>query len=152
MLERWDRLSPNEPRLTSCGKAFLGSSHGPDQGLSPCPFLPSALGLMSRPRSPHLFSAPLWYPVWDAGRLRTCYLGLRLVHPRASWDSVASHSQTPTQGHVESVWQSSVSTCPEHRNSGRKRVFSHSLYSPTPTAPPHKRNLRESKKEKQTYC
>ena len=39
--------------------------------------------------------------------LRIWYLGLPLVHPLPSWDSVDFHSQTPTQGHVESVRQSS---------------------------------------------
>ena len=42
MLERWDRLSPNEQRLSFCRKAILHSSHRPDQGLLPAWEPPSA--------------------------------------------------------------------------------------------------------------
>ena len=67
-------------------------------------------------------------------RLRTWYLRLPLVHHLPSWGTVASHSQTLTRGQVESMWQSSRSACPEHRNPGRMRVFLPYPLSPTPTA------------------
>ena len=76
---------PKEPRLTSCWKAFLHSSHGPDQilshmgitqrPLSPCPLLFYALELTKLPPGPLFFliystaSSSLGCP-----RLRTCYL------------------------------------------------------------------------------
>ena len=51
----------------------------------------------------------------------------------AGW--VCSFPQPDIQpGRMESILQSSVSTGPEHQNSGGTRVFSHSLYSPIPTA------------------
>ena len=87
MLEGWDKLSPNEPRLTSLQKAIL--CHGPDQGLSrenhPAPPLP----LPSPPfiprakcHSPGFYSGLSSSTVSSVGcwRLRTWYLGLPLVH------------------------------------------------------------------------
>ena len=96
------------PRLTSRQKAFL---HGPDQGvspkweppsaLSPCPLLPSALG-------PSFCSALLWCPA-VSGMPQTENLLPRTAPCGPEWlaGSVASHSQTPTPGRVESEWLSS---------------------------------------------
>jgi hypothetical protein len=42
-------------------------------------------------------------------------------HPDINW------------GHMEIVWQPSVSACPELWNPGGTWVFSHSLHSPMPT-------------------
>ena len=71
MLERWDRLSPKELHLTSHWKAFLCSSHGLDQGLSPtwepssalspCPLLPSPPGPSAAPGS--LFCSQLLHHI-----------------------------------------------------------------------------------------
>jgi hypothetical protein len=113
VLERWDRLSPNEQRLTSHQKAFLHSSHGTRDShpcrnhpahLSPCPLLPLAPGLTSGPLGPPFVLSSSTVSSMGCQRPRTCYLGLLLV--QLSWDFMASHSQTPTQGHVESMQQS----------------------------------------------
>jgi hypothetical protein len=147
VLERWNRLSSNELCLTSCRKAFLSSSHRPDQGLLPTweppstplslySLLPLTLGLTYLHPTPHPLphSVLSFFKVSGMLRMRTCYLRLPLVHHPPSRAPVASHSQTPTQSHVESMWQSSQSTCPEHWNSAGMWVFSQPLYSPTPTA------------------
>ena len=71
VIEQWDRLSPNEPCLTSHQKAFLGSNHRPDQGLLPvweppsAPSLPAISSLW--PLGPHfvLSSSTVTSNVWD---------------------------------------------------------------------------------------
>ena len=123
-------LRSPHPKEPSRQKVFLGCSHILDQGLSPalgpsstplspCPLLPSALGLISPdPGDLILFSTLLWCPsvygMPEAGNLvprpAPCPSPPEL-------GSMASHSQTPTWGHVESVWQSSLSACPECGNS-----------------------------------
>ena len=87
----------------------MGTTQRPLSLPSP-PFRPGAL---------ILFSALLWMTQTETLLPRTA--------PRLEWlaGSVASHSQTPTLGRVESEWQ---------QNSGGTQVFSHSLYSPMPTA------------------
>ena len=120
MLEQWDRRSPNKPRLASQQKAFLLSSHGPDQGLSPTweppstpsppafsSLWPSDDGVAPPPRGPPICSQLFRGVQRCLGcmRLRTCCLGLPLVHPPPSWGSVASYSQTPTPFHMESMQQ-----------------------------------------------
>ena len=52
----------------------------------------------------------------------------------ASWDSVASHNQTPTLGQVKSVRQSPTSAQPENQNAGGTWVSSLSLYFPYSTS------------------
>jgi hypothetical protein len=125
VLERWDRLSPNEQRLTFCRKAILHSSHRPDQGLlacvgtnkrpRPCPFLPSVLGSVLRGWAGGGHSVLSFSAVSNVGcqRLGTWCLGLSLVHHQLSWDSMASHSQIPTQGLMESMRQSSCVCLPK---------------------------------------
>jgi hypothetical protein len=54
--------------------------------------------------------------------------------PPADWIHSFTHPDTH-RGLMERVCQSSVSTCPEHWNSGETRVLSHTLYSPTPADP-----------------
>jgi hypothetical protein len=74
-------------------------------------------------------------------RLRTCYLWPPWDPETSDWPlsthcglgSMASHSQTPTWGCVESLRLSSISAHPEHQNLGGIQVFSHSPYSPRPT-------------------
>jgi hypothetical protein len=116
VLGRWKRLSSNELLLTSHQKAFLCSSHRLDQRLTPAWEPPSS------PSPPDLSSFPLWGQVSPWGRysvlsssaissmgcqrLRTWYGGCPLSNP-CHVGSVASHRQMPTQGHVESIWQSS---------------------------------------------
>ena len=124
--------------------------------LSPCPLLPLAPGLTDRaaPRGPILFSALLRCPVVSGmpetenllslASMRPRDLDLPLVHPLWA-GSIASHSQTPTQGRMESVQQSSASACPEHRNSGGMWVFSYSLYSSISTVPQNSRTPKEIK-------
>jgi hypothetical protein len=90
---------PKEPRLTSCWKAFLHSSHGPDQRFS------SAWESPIAPSPPALSSFMPWgWPSCLQGlhfvlsystasiRLRTCYL----------W---------PPRGTVTSDWSLSTSPC-----------------------------------------
>jgi hypothetical protein len=85
--------------------------------------------------SPILFSALPQCPV-VSGMPETENLLPRTAPcpPPGRLGSVASHSQTPTPGCVEIVQQSSCVCPPEHRNSGGIQVFSHSLYSPMPSA------------------
>ena len=148
MLERWDRLSPKELCLTSCWKAFLRSSPRPVGAgtalhpLSPCFSLPfSPRDDRAAPGAPILFSAlprcpavsgmPETENLLSLASARPRDLGLPLFHPPppppARWGSVASHSQTPTRGHVESMWQSSCFHLPRAGHG----------FSPTPFIPPH---------------
>ena len=84
-----------------------------------------------------LFSALLQCPaVSGMPEAENLVPGVAPCPPPTELGSVASHSQTPTWGRVESVQQSfHTSACPEHQNSGRTQIFSHSPYSSTPTTP-----------------
>jgi hypothetical protein len=86
VLERWDRLSPKEPCLTSCLKAFLCSSHEltKDSPLWKPPSAPSLFALPSL-RTWGWWSCPPGPPFCSqlflgvqlclgCPRLRTCYL------------------------------------------------------------------------------
>jgi hypothetical protein len=84
VLGRWDRLSSNEPLLTSCQKAFLRPSHRPClHGNHPVPFPPPSL--ISGSLVPHWgpYSVLRSSSLSSVGcrRLRTWYLGLPFVHP-----------------------------------------------------------------------
>ena len=66
--------------------------------------------------------------------VRPSDLGLSLVYPPLA-GSVASHSQTPTQGRVVRVMQSSHIHLPRAPELWQDEgFFSHSLYSPMPGA------------------
>ena len=97
--------------------------------------LPSPAFAPSHPWRPHLFSAllrclavsgisetenlvPKTAPCPPPTELRSTGFLQPDTHPRASWKGCGSPS---------------VSTHPEHRNSGGTRVFSNSHYSPVPT-------------------
>jgi hypothetical protein len=145
-----ERLSPKEPpagrpsRSPATDRTKDSRLHGNHPApLSPCSLLPSALGLTEPPlgppfcsqvfcgiqrclRCPKLRTCYLW-PLWGP-ETSDCPLSTSPWTPRTG--SIASHSQTPTWGHVESVWESS--THPDHWSSGGTWVFSHSLYSPMP--------------------
>ena len=71
-----------------------------------CPLLPSAPGLMSHPRALILVSAPpcIQRRMQDPGNLVP---RAAPCPPPAKLESVASHSQTPTRGRVESMRQTS---------------------------------------------
>ena len=85
-----------------------------------------------------MVSSGIWEPETEnlvsLGSMKPRDLRLSLVHHYPGLGSMSSHSQTSTQGHVESVWQSSTSARLVHWNSGGMRVFSPSLYSPMLTA------------------
>ena len=120
MLERWDRLSPNEPHLISHQKAILCSSQRPDQGLSPV-WEPS-----STPSLPALSSLPPWGRVPPQGpysvlsssavssvgcqRLRTWYQGLPLVHHPPC--GVSDLTQTNTHPGLHGKHEQSSLVCP----------------------------------------
>jgi hypothetical protein len=100
-------------------KAFLRSSHGLDQRLSPEETTqhPSSAALSSLqswgwlncPHRPHsVLSSSEMSEVSSlrCPRLRPWYLGLPLFHHPLSWGLVASHSQTHTWDHVERVQHS----------------------------------------------
>ena len=53
-------------------------------------------GCPSHPWGPHSVLSNSEVSSVECQRLRTCYLGLPLVHPPPSWGPVASHSQTHT--------------------------------------------------------
>jgi hypothetical protein len=84
--------------------AHVGATQCP---LSPCPLLPSSPGLTEPTRAPILFSGLPQYPLLS-GMPETENLLLRIAPCPCleSWDSMASHSQTPTRGHVERGRQS----------------------------------------------
>jgi hypothetical protein len=93
--------------------------------VSPCPLIPSAPELTKTPlRLP--FCSQLFHGVQRfTGMPKT-----ENLLPRdapcpitASWDSVASHNQTPTPGQVN------PHSNPEHPNAGGTWMFSLSLYS-----------------------
>jgi hypothetical protein len=155
MLERWSRLSSKEPSLTSCRKAFLHSSHGPDQGLSPtweqprasCPLPSSPFGPGADRAAlgvPTVFSALPQCPVtsWDVQELESVISGLH--DAQRPWiapspplsPGLGFHGLPLPDAHLgpcgEFV-QSQASPHPEHWNSGRMWLLSHLLYSPTPT-------------------
>jgi hypothetical protein len=127
-----DGIGPNKLCLTSSWKAFLCSSHGLDQGLpptweltnalSPCPLLPLALAPGALIQFSALPQCPSVYGMPGAGnpvpRTAPC-------PPPAELGSMASHNQPPTRHCVESMRQSSMSTWPEHWNSGGTWIFSH---------------------------
>jgi hypothetical protein len=82
----------------------VGTTHCP---CSPCHLCPSALGMTQLPLiCSQLFCGSVQ---WWLGcpRLRTCCLGLPLVHPRLRRGPVPSHSQTPTRSCMESLRLSS---------------------------------------------
>ena len=149
MLEQWDRLSPNEPS-NLLSEAFLCSSHGPDQGLSPlwephsaslspCPLLPSALGLTEPPLGSPFCSQQFLGVQRCLGcpRLRTWCLGLPIVHHTPSWGQGLHIARQPPGATWKACSNPSASAGPEHQNSGGTRVFSHSLFPPCSL--PHRR-------------
>jgi hypothetical protein len=106
MLERWNRLSPKEPHLTSCQKAFLCSSHRPDQGLSPLWEPPSALSPVLSFLQPRSWPSHQGLPVCSqllhgiqCGMPEAGNLVPRTVPcpPPTEMRSMASHSQTRTR-------------------------------------------------------
>jgi hypothetical protein len=114
VLEWWDKLSTKEQSLTSRWKAFLCSSHGLEQGLSPAWEPPSAPSPFFHPRmneppqGPHfvLSSSTVSSGMWDSWDWETVISGLceaqrpwTYPHPTPppQTGSVASHSQTPTR-------------------------------------------------------
>jgi hypothetical protein len=136
--EWWDRLSPNQLRLTSYQNAILCSSHGPDQRLLPmwepssapltCPLLPSSPG-PSAIVGP-LFCSQLLRHIQRRGYI---YMGLPLVHHPLC--EVSGLTQPDIWGREETVRSPPTSAHPEHWNAGRTRVLSHFPLSPTPMAP-----------------
>ena len=151
MLEQWDRLSPNEPS-NLLSEAFLCSSHGPDQGLSPlwephsaslspCPLLPSALGLTEPPLGSPFCSQQFLGVQRCLGcpRLRTWCLGLPIVHHTPSWGQGLHIARQPPGATWKACSNPSASAGPEHQNSGGTRVFSHSLFPPMLPAPQESR-------------
>ena len=142
MLERWDGLSPKELHLTSHQKAILCSSHRPDQGLSPL-WEPSSAAspptvssfhprVQVLPQGPYSVLSSSAISSVGCQRLRTWYLGLPLVHhPPCGVSGLTQPDAHPgPSGKCPAALPASA--CPEHWNSGRTWVFSHSLYSPCP--------------------
>jgi hypothetical protein len=84
-----------------------------------------------------LSSSEVFGGVWDARDWEPVISGLcevqrprtALVHAPKGWGPWLPTARHPSSS-VESVRHSSVSACPEQRNSGGTWVFSHSLYSP----------------------
>ena len=115
------------------------------------PFSPRA-GQAS-PRVPILFSALLLCPslsgmpgtenLLSLASVRPKDQGLPLVHPPRA-GSTARH---PPGASWKVCGQSSKSTCPEHGNSGRARVFSHSLYCPHAHCRAEQHTLETQRKE-----
>ena len=112
MLERWDRLSPNQPSLTSfrrpsCAAATewtKDSRHYPEPGLSlPCPFLPSSQGrvpplgpysvLCSSACRGHAPTSPCPKPQ-SPGSFSACH-DAYIPHGRPSGDANAAHPPPP---------------------------------------------------------
>jgi hypothetical protein len=127
----------NEPHLTSHEPDRTKDSHLCVNHLVPPP--PPVLsslwpwGWPSCPWSPLLFSALPRCPA-VSGMPETDNLVPKTAPCPPPAELVSSHSQAPTHGpptHVEIVRQSSASACPEHQNSGRMQVFSHSLFPHT---------------------
>ena len=148
MLERWDRLSPNEPCLTSHQKVFLHSSHRLDQellpvweppstSLFPCPLLPLAPGMTELPLAPP-FHSQLFCGVhrcMGCPKLGTWCLGLPLVHHPPSWGPWLHTARHSPRAAWKACGSPPSSAHPEHRNSDGTRALSHSPLPPTPTAP-----------------
>jgi hypothetical protein len=146
VLGGWDRLSSNELLLTSLQKslpvlqprtrlktlACVGTTQRP---LSPSTLSPYLHSLVP-PRGP--YSVPSSSAVSSMGcqRLRTWYWELPLVHPPTMWGSVALHRQMPTQGHVESIQQSSHVHLPRAQELWPVTGSLPTPSSPTPTPPP----------------
>jgi hypothetical protein len=88
------------------------------------PLLPSAPGADWQQKAPPFF--------FSSSEVSS--LGLSLDHPLWSWDSVASHSQTHTWGHMESMQQYSCVCLPRApelwRDSGSFSSFPHT-HGPT---------------------
>jgi hypothetical protein len=61
-------------------------------------------------------------------KLGTWCLGLHLVHHPLSWDQWLPTARHPPGAAWKACRTPPVSTCPEHQNSGRMRVFSQSLF------------------------
>jgi hypothetical protein len=131
MLERWDVLSPNQLSLTSCQKAILYSSHGPDQRLlhmwepssallSPCPLLPSSLGRVSPQGSYSVLSSSIFSVGYLS--LGTWYLGLPLVQYPPCAVSWATRKVCAVLPHPPTQSTATLVGCG---------------FSPTPLFPPH---------------
>ena len=140
MLERWDRLSPNEPHLTSRQKVFLCSSHRPDQGLSltwkppSVPLLlPSPLFSLTElpPGGPHFVLSSSTVSSMRCPRLRNWYLDCPLSTTCQAGVRGFTQPDThpgPRGKHV--AVSPSMSALPEHQNSGGTRIFPHSPLYP----------------------
>jgi hypothetical protein len=105
---QWDRLSSNKLFLTSHQKAFLCSSHRPDLGHSPAweplPVPSSPISGAESVASGPLFCSQLLCRI-QHGMPETENLVPRAAPcpPPCCVGSVASHSQMPTRGSVESM-------------------------------------------------
>ena len=161
LLHTWEALQPNCNQIhtvtkikkkTSRQKAILCSSPGPDQGLllaweafsDPSPRLLLLLAPKPvPPRGPHSVLSSSGVSSVGCWRLGTWCLGLPLVHPPRA-GSTARH---PPGASWKVCGQSSKSTCPEHGNSGRARVFSHSLYCPHAHCRAEQHTLETQRKE-----
>jgi hypothetical protein len=148
VLEGWDQLSPKKPCLTSRQRAFLHlsqdwtkDSHPPENHPAPptptpFPFLPS-LGLTDLPLgAPFVLRSSLVSSVGCLRqRLRTCYLGLPLVHHPLC--GVSGFTQPGTHpGRMESLW----AVHPHPPVQSTRTLVGHGLsstpfISPMPTAP-----------------
>ena len=111
----------------------MGTTQHP---LSPCPLFPSFLGPSAAPGP--LFYSQLLYCIWrEMPRLRTWYLGLPLVH----YPLCGVSGFTQPDAHLgPRGWKACslpMSAHPEHRNSGRTWVLSHSPLAqhPQPHSP-----------------
>ena len=102
----------------------------------PCPILSSSLGPSAALGGGEGYSVLSSSAITSVGcqRLRTWYLGLPLVHHLLCGVSGLAQPDAH-QGYVESVSSPPVSAHPEHWNSGRTRILSHSPISPIPMPP-----------------
>ena len=137
MLERWDRLFPNEQRLTFHRKAILCSSYAPDQGFSPAsttsPPALSSLHPRVLPRDPYSVLSSATASSVGCWRLRTWYLGLPLVpHPLCGVSGL-----TQPDAHPGATWKTSaVLPCPPAQSTG---TLVGRGFSPIPLFPQHSR-------------
>jgi hypothetical protein len=146
VLERWDRLSLNEPCLTSCQEAFLCCSHRPR--LRTLIFRLRTLDWVGTTQCPlSLYPLPLSLgPSAALGPLFCCQLLCCMQHgmpetenlvpgtapcpPPAVWGQWPNTARCPPRAVWKVSSSSLVSIRPEHRNSGRTRAL-----SPTPLFP-----------------
>jgi hypothetical protein len=116
-------------RMPSCAPAMNRTKDSHPCGnhpvpYSPCPLLPSALGLMSSPWGPHSVLSSSEVSRVGCQRLGTWCLGLPLVHNPPSWGQWLHTARYPPGASWKACGSLPESTSPDHQNSGGRRVLS----------------------------